>query len=556
MMPTKQPKPKGAAPTILWRGRSYTIENAGILAVQEHARGNFNLVAEIYQAMLVKIPGYVEGHNNCGTALQKLERYDEAIAAYEKAIALKPDYANAHFNRGFLLKKLQRNDEALVSYNKAISFKPDHAGAHNNRGVILQAMHRYQDALDSYDRAIVIQSDNAEAYNNRGTVLVSLGRMLEAEQMFQRARELKPDFIDPLYNLTEIRRYRAADLADERSIRVWLAKPALPPDTREQLLFSLGKICDDCGRYDEAFACYREANELRNRLVGYHPERVTRLTDAIIEIFTPEFVAQRFSSASHSELPLFIVGMPRSGTTLLANILSNHSAVNTAGELPIITDFAADLKQSASTRLPYPHGVKQIAAAAARLIRDYENRLQQAAVPRPASPRNPPPETRCVIDKNPLNFRHIGLIKKLFPRARVIHCTRNPLDTGLSNYFQRFPLSLDYSFDLHHIAHFHLEYIRLMQHWCTLPGLSIIEVSYEDMVTDTETVARKLLDFLRLPWDEHCLTPHTNPHAVDTASKWQVRQPIYTHSIGRWRHYEKYLASLEKMLASAGQITG
>ncbi len=135
-----------------------------------------------------------------------------------------------------------------------------------------------------------------------------------------------------------------------------------------------------------------------------------------------------------------------------------------------------------------------------------------------------------MIDKNPLNFSHIGLIKRLFPRARIIHCTRDPLDTGISNYFQRFPLSLDYSFDLRHIAHFHHEYARLMQHWRTLPALNLIEVSYEDMVMNTETVARKLLDFLHLPWDEHCLAPHTNPHAVDTASKWQVRQPIYTHS--------------------------
>ncbi len=376
-MPTKQPKPTGTAPTILGRGRSYTIENAGILAIQEHALGNFQSVAEIYQAMLVKIPGYAEGHNNRGTALQKMERHDEALAAYDRAIALKPDYANAHFNRGSLLKKLGRFDGALASYDKAIALKPDHAEAHNNRGVILQAMHRYLDALDSYDRAIAIRPDFAEACNNRVTVLVNLGRMSEAEQMFQRARELKPDFIDPLYNLTEIRRYQTAGHADANAIRDWLAKAC--PSRRtpgNNSSFPLGKIYDDCGRYDEAFACYREANELRNRLVSYQPDRDTRLTDAIIEVFTPEFVAQPFPKASDSELPLFIVGMPRSGTTLLANILSNHPAIATAGELPIITDFAADLKQSAATRLPYPQGIKQLPpAAAARLIRDYENHL-------------------------------------------------------------------------------------------------------------------------------------------------------------------------------------
>jgi hypothetical protein len=155
-----------------------------------------------------------------------------------------------------------------------------------------------------------------------------------------------------------------------------------------------------------------------------------------------------------------------------------------------------------------------------------------------------------------LNFRHLGFIAKLFPRARIIHCTRDPLDTGLSNYFQRFPKYLDYSFDLQNIGHFFGEYSRLMDHWRKIPTMNLMEISYEDMILHTEPVVHRMLDFLGLEWDERCLAPHANPAPVENASQWQVRQPIYRRSLERWRHYEKYLAPLKEILGPSGQIPG
>ena len=527
----------GPEPAIRWRGKRFTITDACVLAIRQHQLGDFQSAAEIYGLVVAKVPGYTEGHNNRGVVLQLAKRYDEALASYDKAIALKPDYANAHFNRATTLKKLTRLDEALASYDKAIALKPDHAEAHNNRGVLLQEMRRYDEALASYDKVIALNPRHAEAHNNRGIVLMSTGNMREAEQMFLKASELKPDFPDPLFNLSVIRNHQNADNAEAKNIQALLNKSGITPNDKEQLYFALGKIYDDCGRYDEAFECFRQANQIRNTGVVYDASLIEKTTSSIIEVFSKDFLAQPFAYASDSRSPLFIVGMPRSGTTLLASILSNHPAIGMAGELPTIDDFTSQLGELTASGVPYPTAARHITPAAAmRLITEYEKRLR----------RDVGPDKPHVIDKNPLNFRHLGLIAMLFPQARIIHCVRHPLDTCLSNYFQRFPLRINYSFDLRNIGHFYREYVRLMDHWRTVPTLKMMEVSYEDTILQTEQTARAMLDFLGLEWDARCLTPHTNPNPVETASQWQVRQPIYQQALGRWRHYEKHLAPLKE----------
>jgi tetratricopeptide (TPR) repeat protein len=515
------------------------IAAAGALALDEHRRGDFQAAVDIYSLILAQVPDYAEGHNNRGVWLQQLKRYDEALASYDRAIALKPGYANAHFNRGTVLKKMLRRDEALASYNQALALNPRHIEAHNNRGVVLQEMKRYDEALMSYDQAIALQPGHAEAHNNRGLVLASKGDMAGAEKMFLQASALKPDFPDPWFNLANIRNFQGVDQDEVQSIRALLDKPGLTAEDREQLYFGLGKIYDDCGRYEEAFTLFQQANQIRNTQVAYDAGLVEQTTDRIIEVFNRDLLARPPAFASASRSPLFVVGMPRSGTTLLASMLSNHRAIATAGELSTLADFAAALPTLTGSRAPYPEAAAHLTAAAAEhIVTQYEKRLR----------RDVEPAILHVIDKNPLNFRHLGFITLLFPQARIIHCTRHPLATGLSNYFQRFPLFLDYSFDLRHIGHFYREYARLMDHWRRIPTLNLVEVSYDDMILHTERTARRLLDFLGLEWDERCLAPHTNLYAVETASHWQVRQPIYQHSLENWRHYEQHLAPLKEML--------
>jgi hypothetical protein len=259
-------------------------------------------------------------------------------------------------------------------------------------------------------------------------------------------------------------------------------------------------------------------------------------------VFTKDFLARPLSFASDSQGPLFVVGMPRSGTTLTASVLSNHPSIAAAGELPTLAECAHRLARLVENGIGYPQAARHITpSAAAVLIEEYEKRLR----------RDCRSDVRHVIDKNPLNFRHLGFISLLFPKARIVHCMRHPIDTCLSNYFQHFALTYDFSFDLQNIAHFYGEYARLMNHWRKVLPLKMIEVNYEDMIGGTEQVARSMLDELGLEWNEHCLSPHKNTYAVETASNWQVRQPIYRRSLERWRHYEKHLGPLMGVMEKA-----
>jgi tetratricopeptide (TPR) repeat protein len=537
-----RPAPNPGKATIQWRGRTLTVAEAGVAAAQEQRLGNLQAAVDIFDLLLAKLPHSAEVYNNHGAILQMMNRPEEAFVSYDKAATLKPDYANAWFNRGNALKQLNRHDEALASYDKAIALNAAHAEAHNNRGALLQQMRRFDEALTSYDQAITAKPDHAAAHNNRGTALMSKGDLAGAEKMFRRALQLKPDFADPLHSLAKMHRYQDASEPGVKEILALLQKPDILPEKKEHLLFTLGKIYDDCGLYDAAFDYFRQANEIRNATVSYNASAITKLTDGIIEVFNPKFLSKRFAFASESKAPLFIVGMPRSGTTLLASILSNHPAIATAGELPDMADYAMRLGDLLKSGTSYPQAATQLTpAVASHIIKEYVKRLKRDATAGAVH----------VIDKNPLNFRHLGFIAMLFPQARIIHCTRDLLDTGLSNYFTRFPLSLDYAFDLGNIGHFSREYARLMEHWRKVPAIRMLDISYEDLILQTEPSARRLLDFLGLEWDARCLAPHTNPNPVETASDWQVRQPVYQQSLERWRHYEKHLGPLKEALTAA-----
>jgi len=570
-----QSQPEGV---VRIHGRPYPPAEAASLANQAHRQGNFQAAADIYDSILAQSPHCAEAHYNRGIVLNQLKRPLDALASFDLAIALKPEIAEFHNNRGVTLQELKRLAEALASYDQALALRPSLTAAWSNRGVTLYEMNRYEEALASYDQAIKLKPDFADAYSNRGAAweklklydqalasfaqalalkpddaatwvkrgntLVYQGKMQEAESMFRQAIALQPELSDSWCSLANIRKFQDPHDPLVQQIQALVKQPGLPPVHQENLYFTLGKIHDDCDCYDEAFAYYRQANEIRGATVNYNPDRIHRTVDQLIEVFSRDFLARPLAFASASRTPLIIMGMPRSGTTLMANIFSNHRSIATAGELTTIIDLTASLRKAAGG-VAYPQAVLTLdAAQTAGLIEAYEQRLR----------RDLGPEVPHIIDKHPLNFWHLGFIARLFPQARIIHCTRDPLDTGLSNYFQRFHVSYDYSFDLRNIGHFYGEYARLMDHWHRVLPAPMLEIGYEEMVQDTEPTVRRALAWLGLEWDERCLAPHTNPCAVETASKWQVRQPIYRASLHRWRHYEKFLSPLQETLQQAGQI--
>jgi len=409
-----------------------------------------------------------------------------------------------------------RNSKAAIDiYNHIITAAPDHLDSYCNRGAILWEMGRHEGALADFDKAITLNPGYAEAYNSRGNILMCKGNVPEAERMFRKAAALKPDSAIFLFSLVNARKYQDTNHADIKAIESLLYRSTTSLQDKEILYFALGKIYDDCSLHEEAFYYYQQANRLRSAAVTYNAKEVTEFSSGIINIFSQKFLSKPFAFASDSEAPVFVVGMPRSGTTLMASILSNHPSIATAGELPNIREMILRLPELIE---PASHLAKQASPPIAeQLVELYEKRLR----------RDTDPGALHVIDKHPLNFRYLGFILMLFPKARIIHCTRNPLDTALSNYFQRFSLDYGYAFDLNNIGHFYEDYRRIMTHWRNvLPCNRMIEISYEEMIMNTELVVQRTLGFIGVEWDKRCLTPHTNPCMVETASQWQVRQPM------------------------------
>ncbi len=296
----------------------------------------------------------------------------------------------------------------------------------------------------------------------------------------------------------------------------------------------MAKLHDEGGDYDEAFHCFRAGNDLRKAGHRYQPEEESLFVDRLMASFNKELFGEKERIGNRSERPVFIVGMPRSGTTLVEQILASHPQVHGHGELEEMAELVRGLSERLGSRQPYPECVKTLdEITAGSLAEAHLAQLERHGCGVVRS-----------IDKMPHNFLHLGLIALLFPRARLIHCLRDPLDTCLSCYFQDFGSRHRFSCDLEQLGRCYRNYQRLMAHWhATLPR-PILDVPYEGLVHDQELWCRKLIDFLGLPWDERCLTYYKTERPVLTSSAWQVRQPIYTSSVGRWRHYAKHLGPL------------
>jgi tetratricopeptide (TPR) repeat protein len=483
-----------------------------------------------YRRALALTPAYVEALINLGDVLRDLGKAREALPLYRQALELDPRRADSHYRLGDLLLAMHRIDEALERLRRALALQPDHQAAQLSLGSALREQGRPAEAEASCRAALARAPDSAAALTLLGELHADRGDFAEAQRLFERAVAADPGFPFVYWSIATHRRMSRDDSEWLRSVNGLLATP-LPIAHQISLHYALGKYFDDVAQYDEAFGSYRQANDLSRGIANrYVRAKLTERIEQTIRGFDASFLHRCHTRGSASELPVFIVGMPRSGTSLTEQILASHPAVFGAGEVrfwdgPFVACHKAGLGSESAARL------------IPELARDY---LELVTARCGAALR--------VVDKMPANFFYAGLIHAAFPRARIIHMQRHPVDTALSIYFQNLFHVGSWANDREDLAHYYGEYVRLTRHWrATLPAQNFLEVPYEGLIEDQEGWTRRLLEFIGLPWDSRVLEFHKTERVVVTASRWQVRQRIYSGSVGRWQHYEKHLGALRQL---------
>ncbi len=494
--------------------------------------------ADCYRLALGADRSLVEAHLGLGRVLLRQRTFAEAAASYRQAIALAPELPAGHLGLGLLFLEARRPREALDCFEEALRLAPDDVEALNHAARALLFLSRPNEAMARLERARTIRPDHPETHLNLGIGLQLLGRFEAAKEAIGRALALKPDLSDAYYNSVLGR--KLVDAGEAERLEKLLEDPELALAQRSTLGYALAKVYDDLDRYDDAFRHLAQANDLRDREMGARAEAHIEYIDRVVAAFGADLFAGKARVGRDSDLPVFVIGMPRSGTSLVEQILASHPRVFGAGELDDIRQLARWLPPALSASAPYPECIRSLDAdTARRLAGEYLERLRELAGP-----------AERVTDKMPGNYLRLGLIALLFPRARVIHCRRDALDTCLSCYFQNFGRNQPLFANLTKLGTVYRQYERLMAHWRRVVPTPVLDVQYEDLATDQERVSRRLVEFCGLPWDDRCLDFHRQERAVATASFWQVRQPIYTTSIGRWHHYASHLGELKRALAA------
>jgi len=489
-----------------------------------------------YEESLTLKPDYIKSLINLGVVLQKSGRLDDAIARFEQVLALKPDYANAYNNLGTALKEQGKMNEAIARYKQALVIRPDYVGAHNNLGIIFQEQGQLDEAVACYKKALAIKPEFVEAYCNLGIALKQHGRLDEAIHGYEQALAIKPNYTKAIHGLASIRPKQEYILV----IKKLLLESSLSDWDAIHCHFALGIIYNDIGMFSKAFKNYDMGNTLKRRNLNYNSKSHSAYVDRLIQVYSKNYFQENPVCVSNSKSHVFIVGMPRSGTTLVEQIVSRHPQVYGAGELSSFQRIENAIAKEFEKSLPYPDCISLcdkfvLEKYSAIYLKEMEGYLKEA--------------TR-ITDKMPDNFLKIGLIKILFPRAKIIHCRRNVLDTCTSIYLNYFDVGNEYSFNLKELGQYYLDYKKIMEHWRKLFSSEIFDVQYEDLVNKQEKVSKELVEYLELEWDEKCMDFYNNERAVKTASNVQVRQPMYKTSIDRWKQYEKYLDPLVTVLKS------
>lgn len=494
------------------------------------ARRDFAVARECFQDLSNRDPRDAIARHGLGTALAQLGHYREAEDELRRALGLRPGFPEALLNLAGVLQSTGRYKDSEDPLRRALKAKPAYLEARVSLGMSLLLLGRPREARELYQQALRAAPRNTQALVGLGQVEALEGQFAESEAAYRRALEIDPGSGAAHAALVSLRRMTPADAPWLKRAEEMVAVGLAPID-ESNLSFAMGKYFDDVGDFARAFRSYRRANELqKRRAIPYDRVAHERFVGDLINAYTPEALARAIEGASDSTRPVLVAGMPRSGTSLVEQIIASHPSAYGAGELPLwtvaVSRHEAALRQG---RLDGTLGQK----LAESYLRGLDEQSHAAL---------------RVVDKAPINADYLGIVHLVFPKARLIYMRRDPIDTCLSCYFQQFSPGMNFAMDLADLAHYYRQHDRLVAHWrASLPPGVLLEVPYSELVAEQEKWTRRILEFIGLPWDERCLEFHKAARPVTTASLWQVRQKIYKTSVERWRNYEKFIGPLSSL---------
>lgn len=536
------------------------------LAVALEVQGRLDEALESGSKAIELNPDYLEAYINLGNLKLRMGEAADAVEAYQAAIGIAPDNAMARANLGTALRESGNMEGAEESCRKAIELNPQFAEAHNSLGNVFKAGEDWAAAEESFREALRCRQGYLDAHLNLagvmykggdmegaeaeyrkiidthdglpearaglGVLMLAAGRLDEAVENFSQAVEAKPGLGIAQFNLASAGTDRSED--DVAALRQLSADKKLPEADRTYIHFALGEIADRQGDFEAAFADFEAGNRLRKDQLGrsgrtFDADGFDKRVENIISTYNAEILGKERGGGDATGQPVFIIGMPRSGTTLVEQIAASHAAVIGKGELDLIRVVCGDDGECAEA------DDKDLSGRSGEFL----VRLREGAE-----------DAKRIIDKTPFNYLYLGQIQLMFPAARVVHCRRDPLDAGVSCFRQYFTAPHAWACDLGDIGRFHRGQERLMEHWQSVLSLPIHAVDYEDLIGNQENASRQLIEFLGLEWDPACLDFHQSKRTVTTASNWQVRKPLYNSAIGRAKNYDKFLGPLKKALKS------
>lgn len=507
-------------------------------AAEMHRKGDFEGAEGIYREILRADPENVTAMRLLALLAIKLEQYRDAVVLLQQVVLLAPTYHAAHIDLGYAQVEMHELDNAIATFENVIRLEPWNYNAHIGLANALARSSQTELAVAAYEKAIECSPDTAGTYLGLGNVLKTLGRQADAITAYRKGIAIRPDFSELYWSLSNLKTFRFDD--DEiRAMHDLLTADGVHDDDVVHLSFALGKATEDSGDYEDAFRHYERGNGVRRMQESYDPVHTEFIGTSVRRVFNKELIARAQGFGHRGVRPIFIVGMPRSGSTLLEQILASHPMVEATHELPEGGRLIRYIDRHRESRERYPDALTE-------LPMDFFTTLGERYDEQTKRYRSGAP---IFIDKMPNNFANLGLLALAMPDAIFIDAMRDPLDTCLSCYRQLFARGQSFTYDIEELGLYYLEYRRMMEHWHdAFPG-RVLDVQYEAVVADLEQQVRRLLRHCALPWDDRCLEFHNTKRAIRTASSEQVRQPIYTGAVGYSARFGASIGPLKEVLA-------